>query len=93
MVSLKEAVSAAMSAVEDLYKGQPVTGMLLEEIELTEDEHYWLITVGFDIKKDSVPLTPLDALALPKSELERKYKIFKIDSEQGNVVSMKMRSA
>lgn len=57
----------------------------LEEIEKTDDNAYWYITLSYessDIPENS------NAWLLKKS---RKFKIFKIDSVTGEVRSMKIR--
>ena len=65
----------------------------MEEIELTPDEFYWKVTLGW----------PDDALELAyrhmmpeilkgfKKELPRVYKVFKVEAETGHVASMSIR--
>ena len=71
----------------DLYAEQTYSDILLEEVEYDDDGNSWSITLGYSIPNpaDSLPL----ALKLPG---HRKYKVFKIDAETGNVRSMKIRS-
>lgn len=71
-------------------------GVMVEETELSEDEKYWLITVGFNRQIDPreqnlSPLTGgiLSTVGKPAS-MRRDYKIFKVDSSTGEVVSMKI---
>lgn len=50
----------------------------VEEVELSDDEEYWLITLSF-------------VRAMVVYNDDRIYKILKINSETGNVKSMKIR--
>lgn len=52
-------------------------GVRLEEVELSEDEQYWLVTLSYQV--ENFP------------ELVREYKSFKIHTESGKVVAMKIR--
>lgn len=49
----------------------------LEEIELTEDERFWLITLSYELS--SLEFAP------------RQYKVFKIDAVSGEVRSMRIK--
>lgn len=56
----------------------------LEEIEITDDDQFWNITLSYE------------GSDLPSGNIwigarSRKYKIFKIDAASGNVRSMKIR--
>ena len=55
--------------------------LTLEEVELSEDEKHWLITLGF---RESRGLTPFD-------QGSQKYKLFTVDAITGQVRAMKMR--
>ncbi|MCG2611999.1 hypothetical protein LZZ90_10820 [Flavobacterium sp. SM15] len=57
----------------------------LEEIEVTDDNLYWNITLSYE--SSDVPETNNIWLATRT----RKFKIFKIDSKTGEVRSMKIR--
>ena len=59
-------------------------GVTVEEVEISEDRDYWLITLGF-LVHDS---TPMNVLSGQKTI---KHKIFKVDVNTGEVVSMKVR--
>lgn len=86
MIDMKEAVSRAISEAKNLYAEQALSNVQLEEVEITEDEKFWLITVGFQIADPSLSPTLAAAMA-PK----RQYKVFKIDRENGKFVSMRIR--
>jgi hypothetical protein len=56
----------------------------LEEVELTGDKAHWLITMSYEGVSNSVA----SSLLVGKSVI---YKIFKLDAETGEVLSMKIR--
>ena len=56
----------------------------LEEVELTPDKAYWLVTLSYAGVSNSVASSLLVGKSL-------RYKIFKLDAESGDVISMKVR--
>jgi len=56
----------------------------LEEVELTDDKTHWFITLSYEGVSNSVA----SSLLVGKSV---RYKIFKLDAESGEVLSMKIR--
>jgi hypothetical protein len=80
MIDAKKAVDIANNYLKSVYEAS-FPGLQLEEIELSEDQKFWLITLGYIAPGASPFLYP------PPKE----YKSFKIDSETGNVISMKIR--
>ena len=79
MLDVKEAAHRASEYFAGLYAGQGVSDVQLEEVELTEDGQYWLITLSY----------PTNAIFI---DANRKYKVFKIDAKTGEVKSMKIRT-
>jgi hypothetical protein len=79
MINVKEAVKKAAEYFTDLYHDE-FCNVLLEEVELTDG--YWLITLGYD----RPPVLPQFAEKGPRA-----FKVFKVDSETGEVISMKIR--
>jgi len=76
MIDVKEAVKIAYEYFLSLCPGSG--SVQLEEVELAEDEGYWLITLSH--------FSPyLVDLA------DRQYKTFKINAVDGRVLSMKIR--
>jgi hypothetical protein len=90
MIDVKQAVQIALQYCAQLFGNQ--NQLRLEEVELSEDEKHWLITVGFD---EPVP-SRTDALGqalqgfMPK-QYERKYKVVDVDAENGKVKAVKIR--
>lgn len=61
-----------------------IQSLRLEEVELSEDKQFWLITLGFDCINSNDPLQEVP-------QYDREYKIFKINAETGEVEFMKIR--
>jgi hypothetical protein len=83
MIGVQRAVASARDFAGGLLDAEKLSGISLEEVELSADERFWLVTLGFP--------------ALGRwSELAgagRDYKVFKVDAETGIVSSMKIRAA
>lgn len=80
MIEVKKAVAAALTYAQELGR----SGATIEEIDRTEDDRYWLVTLGF-----MRPLSDLAVLGGYKQQPD--YKVFKVDAETGEVLSMKIR--
>ncbi len=91
-IDARGAVMAAKKYFDDMQEliGNTLQDILLEELEISEDKKFWLITLGFNrpLPKTKNPLFPE---LVPSPEYKREYKLFKIDSETGEVQSMKIR--
>lgn len=84
MITVKEAAQSAVNYYKDIY--HTINGELIEEVELDKDRNYWYITLSFPVGNE--PQTLANIL---QPKVERRYKIFKINAENGEVESMKMR--
>lgn len=94
MLTIKEAVQKAREYADDLYDGEQIKNLLLEEAVFDEEEKNWLITLGYDSSrvKREVPSGLASALtSMSKEETLREYKVFSINGESGNLISMKLR--
>lgn len=103
-IDLRSAVNSVRGYVTDFKDilGNNLDNFLIEETELSEDEKFWLITIGFerevDPKKSKTyvnnPLVSKEITdLLPQKQIfniERVYKIFKVDASTGEVKSMKI---
>lgn len=78
MIGVKEAVHVASQYLVSLFDTAP-SDVQLEEVELSEDEKYWYITLSFR-------QGPLAAILPGKT-----YKLFKINADTGQMQSMKIR--
>jgi hypothetical protein len=83
-ISAADAAYAAKEYFRALFPN--VHKFSLEEVELSEDGLYWMITLGYEIPKD---LLEASAFFQPPST---KFKVFKVNAQTGQVLSMKIRS-
>jgi hypothetical protein len=87
-IDVKTAVKIAMNFMHDLFSGQKLENVMLEEVELTDDYKFWLVTLGFD--------RPTRAEAdfrniLVGQAYARSYKVIRVNAQTGKAESMKMR--
>lgn len=82
-LNAKEAVEKASEYLHDI-KGIASNQIKIEEIELTEDKKYWLVTLSYN---EYLRLAIFQSLPTEK----KIYKIFKVDANTGEVLSMKIR--
>lgn len=90
MIDVKEAAKRAAEYFADLYPPDTYADLQLEEVELTEDEKFWLITLSYKPERSTQPTQVEKLLNLPPS-VTRRFKQFKIDSENGKVYAMTIR--
>jgi hypothetical protein len=82
MIQVKEATEKAKEHLRAFF---PEAGQIqLEEVELSADKVYWLVTLSYEGLSSSVA----SSMLVGKSLL---YKVFKLDAENGEVISMKIR--
>jgi len=86
-IDVKEAVRRAVGEIKSLYPESDLTRVMLEEVELSHDEMYWIVTIGFDRPKPSETVFGM----LGQTPTERVYKVVKLSTSTGEMVSMKMR--
>ena len=82
MINVKEATDKAKEYLISFFPD--AENLQLEEVELSVDKAHWLVTVSYEGVSNSVA----SSLLVGKTVL---YKIFKIDAENGEVLSMKFR--
>jgi hypothetical protein len=87
-IGIKQAVATAYDFLQDIYEEHNISDVMLEEIDSSHDDKYWLVTLGFNREQPSV--TPLQALSLQKN-MGRVYKVIKVDKKKGKSVSMHIR--
>ena len=88
-MDVKQAVQTAKEHVVDLFDGEEIDFVGLEEVVFDEESVQWLITIGFSRPCDR-PKT-LSA-ALREEPLRRSYKVVRINDSDGKVVSVKDRT-
>ena len=83
MINVKEATDKAKEYLVSFFPD--AENVQLEEVEMTEDKAHWFVTISYEGVSNSVA----SSLLVGKSVL---YKIFKIDAQLGEVISMKIRN-
>ena len=87
MIDAKDAVRIALEYVQAMYKPEDISQLILEEVELSKEEDFWLVTVSF---LPPAAKSPIEAMT--SSRGTQAYKVLKIHAETGVVHSMKMRT-
>jgi len=86
MIDAKEAVRIAMEAMGELYGGEQIPQLMLEEVELSKDERFWHVTLSFTRRSQ---MSAIEAMTgQPGVPV---YKVLAIEAESGQVHSMKVR--
>ena len=85
MIDVKEAVAVATAYIRELYEEKDLHDLGLEEVELSEDDRWWMVTLGHARK-----LSGMDGFG---GQHRRAYRVFRIDAEEGVVRSMKIRDS
>jgi len=92
-MDVKQAIAAAKQYVNEVYAGEQVTNLGLEEIEHPMAAGNWVVTLGFS-RPWNTPRTRaqevLENLGAVSS-LRRSYKVITM-TDEGSVVSMKNRA-
>ena len=83
MIKVKEATDKAKEHLLSFFPD--AEQVQLEEVELSKDKAYWLITLSYEGVSTSVA----SSMLVGKSLL---YKIFKLDVKNGEVISMKIKT-
>lgn len=88
MIDIRTAVNAAnryLTSLQDVM-GNSLQDVRLEEVELSDDHKFWLVTLGFDtVAKNRT------ALDMQLRGPQRDYKLFRVNAETGEVEAMKIR--
>lgn len=91
-IDAKRAAQLALKYFHDLFPNEQGANMALEEVEFSEDEKFWLITLSHHVKAERSPKAGVASMqALFGPATDTKYKVFKVDAHTGKVISMKIR--
>ncbi|HEX8390977.1 MAG TPA: hypothetical protein VF665_01365 [Longimicrobium sp.] len=90
MLTVKEAVHHAHQWVSELYPQGELRHLRLEEVQLSSDERYWEITLGW-LEPAIRENTFAASLSSDVRVLPRVYKTLDVDVETGEVKSMRIR--
>ena len=91
MVDVKAAVAKAMDYLKDMYQIEHFRDVLLEDVDISEDNRYWNVTIGFTRHQESTSGGPMATLIGQSTEFKREFKVFQIDAESGDLRSMRSR--
>lgn len=80
MIDVSKAARIANDYFRDLFADEAYTKIRLAEAELTEDQKFWFVIIGYEEK-------PIGSLGLDL--VHRKFKCLKIDAETGTLISIK----
>ncbi len=83
-IEVKKAVQVAKDYLSDIMP-VPATEVLLEEVELSDDGRFWLITLSYPTPAPS-PILMLSGRG------NREYRVVKLLSETGQFESIKIRT-
>lgn len=87
MIPIKQAVEIAAKHLKDFFPS--AERITLEEAEISDDDKFFFVTLGY-MDRDDPGSSPL-IQALGAFDRAKKYKVFKICRETGDVRSMKIR--
>lgn len=96
IIDMQGAVGIAEKSFETLLGKEPHWLLSLEEVELTDDDRYWHVTLGYSTlpppmpgqESDSAPSLP-DWLKHARPKMNRRFKVFTIDAADGTVRALK----
>ncbi|MUG32390.1 hypothetical protein [Psychrobacter sanguinis] len=99
MIEVTEAVKRAREIANQLYEGEDIKNLGLEEVVFNEEANAWEITLGYDsyrskiIENKPTEFMARNLYADGKIEKEtlREYKTFSINAENGQFQGMIMR--
>jgi hypothetical protein len=96
-MDVKEVVDLAKSYVKDLFVGEAIFDLGLEEVEFDEKGRRWNVTIGFSRPWDKPVYgtvgEKLAALAERTTSPRRSYKVVRIDDVSGRVLALKNRES
>ncbi len=92
-ISVGNAVKIAKEQAGKLFEGETLKNLALEEVELDDAKNQWLVTLGYDsphlLKRQTGP----SLFPTTEEERKREYKVFRIDANDGRLISMKIWNA
>ena len=90
MVSARKAVESAERFLRGIYANKELNRLRIEEIEKTEDNSQWLVTLSFLLQEDPENDSPLTGMSsILGSGLDRVYKRLRVSTD-GDVQSMRI---
>ena len=81
MIDVKDATRIATEHFAELYQGT-YQNLAVEEVELSEDEKHWLVTLGFSVQ---------GLQSMTAASTTREHKEIRVATDSGRVVSMRIK--
>jgi len=91
-MEVKNVVVMAKKYVAELFQGESITNLGLEEVVFDESKDIWHITLGFSRPWDE-PRNLLASISNQPVVLKRTYKVVKIDDGTGRILSVTDRES
>ncbi|WP_295400543.1 hypothetical protein [uncultured Thiocystis sp.] len=92
-IGIKEAVKSAREQALQLFEEETLNHLALEEVEFDEATQHWLVTLGYDSPhKLKRKTTGPSLFPTIEEEMQREYKVFRLDSNDCHLISMSIRS-
>ena len=94
-MDVKDAVKTAKSYVADLFEGEGLENIGLEEVVFENEANVWKVTVGFTrpwdrVKRVADVMTALSSNEIPEWKW-RSFKVVRIEDGSGKVLSLTHR--
>ena len=88
-MDVKEAIAKAKIYVSELFVGEKLSNLGLEEVEFDDRAQRWEITLGFSRPWDSV--SGMAAMMQHAPVISRTYKIVRVADQDGKLISISNR--
>lgn len=90
-LTIKEAIRRAREFVMDMYQDQNAYDYLLEGVELTDDEAYWLVTFSFIREREAYSaIEKLQSnIGTTRTIVEKFYRTIRVSASDGSVTWMR----
>lgn len=89
-MEVKQAVLNAKQYVQDVFGGEKIENLGIEEVEFDDAAREWRVTLGFSRPWDK-PGNALTALLPGESILHRSFKVVRLDDATGTALGVKDR--
>jgi len=96
-IAMQDAVRIAKIQAQQLFEGQILPNLMLEEVVFDEQKQAWLVTLGYDshqrvkTTEKAIVSSMFGGPDIITESRPREYKVFQIDASDGRLISMKMR--
>ncbi len=92
MIEVTQAIKNATTSAAEFLSSTHFSQLQVEEVEHNTPDKQWLITLGFNILEQKTYKNIGRILQNDHDQqYDRKYKIFKVNDQTGEVLSMKIR--